>query len=230
MGGGEHLVRINPDAVAVVHLAMPVALHQFIVILVIEAAPEILLDTTSAGRVITRCRQADGTAVGQDELLLHQRLAIGAASHDQTAVVVLQGSGENLAGAGAELIDEHCDLYILVLACAIAPGLVVVALVAAVNADDQLVGGQELVGHAQGHLHKSAAVSAQVDHITLGALIAEARHGSHELLISIASELIDLDIARVLVQHIVGSDCILRDGTARDSECESLAAHVALDT
>ena len=46
--------------------------------------------------------------LAQVEQALHRALAVGrVVAHDQAAVVVLDGAGEDLAGAGAELADQH---------------------------------------------------------------------------------------------------------------------------
>ena len=46
--------------------------------------------------------------LAQIQQALHRALAVGRlVAHDQAAIVVLDGPGENLAGAGAELADEH---------------------------------------------------------------------------------------------------------------------------
>ena len=48
------------------------------------------------------------TSSAQVQQALHRSLAVGGVvADDQAAAVVLDGAGENLAGAGAELVDHH---------------------------------------------------------------------------------------------------------------------------
>ena len=229
MQGREHLVLVHLHAVAAVELAVHVTVNQLVLVVEQAAALVVLLDAAAAGRVVAGRGQADGAAVGQDKLLLYQSLAKRAATHNQATVVVLQGARKDLAGAGAELVDEHSHLGVLEGAVAVAPHLTVVALVAPLGEDDGLVGGQELIDHEHRHLHEAATVAAQVDHVALGTLLLQAGHGGDEFVIGVAPELVDLDVARVLVDHVVGIDGVDRDVATGDGEGQYLVAVLALD-
>ena len=171
----------------------------------------ILLDTATAGRIIARGSQSDGATVGQNKFLLHQSLAKGPATDNQTTVVILHRTGKNLTGAGAEFVDEYSDLGILERTVAVAPHLSVVMLVASLRKDDGLSRRQELIRHENCDFHKSAAIATQVNNVTLGTLFLQARHGGDEFIVGVASELVDLDKTSVLVNHIRGIDGIDRD-------------------
>ena len=55
-----------------------------------------LLDATAGGREVACHRETYHTAVRELDLLLHQALAERTAADDGAAVIVLDGTGENL--------------------------------------------------------------------------------------------------------------------------------------
>ena len=75
---------------------------------------------------------------------MHESLSERAAADDGAAVIVLNGSGENLRGRGRAFVDENHEGYLLVAAPAVALVLMAWRL-AALGIDDELIGGQEFV-------------------------------------------------------------------------------------
>ena len=74
---------------------MLVTQEQFLLIVFVLAVGVWLLDTSSGGSVITGDGQSDESAVGEVHLLLHQSFTERPTSDDRTAVVVLDGTGED---------------------------------------------------------------------------------------------------------------------------------------
>ena len=160
---------------------------------------------------------------------MHQSLAIGTAAHDKSAVVVLHGTGKNLAGTGTVFVDENDYLGILEPPVALTPRLVAVPFVAAFNRDDGLACRQEFVSHAHGDFHEAAAVAAQVNDVAAGSLALKALHGLDELVECVAPKVGDLEIARVLVNHVVRIDSVHGYVTACDGEGQCLGGTPAFD-
>ena len=107
--------------------------------------------------------------LAQVQQALHGALAVGrVVADDQAAAVVLDGAGENLAGAGAELADQHHQRA--------RPGDarigVVVGLHAAVGVLD--LHDRPVVDEQAGQVdrlgERAAAVAAQVEHHGVDAL------------------------------------------------------------
>ena len=70
----------------------------------------VFLDATAAWRVVAGYGESDGALVTQVKLFLNQALAKRTASHNESAVIVLNSAGKNLAGTGRELINENYNL------------------------------------------------------------------------------------------------------------------------
>ena len=71
-----------------------------------------LLDATTAGGIVAGHRKAYHTAVGQVDRPLDKPLAEGASPDNDTSVLILDGSAENLGCRSAVLVDEYYDLAI----------------------------------------------------------------------------------------------------------------------
>ena len=202
------------DAVGALHLAVEQPVVEVFVVGV-GAVGVFALDAAAAGRVVARGRQPDGRLVGEVELPLYQSLAEGAASHDDAAVVVLYRARDNLAGRGAEVVDQ--DDHLALLEVAAAGGVDHLrAHFGALDGDDFAVLGQELVAHADGRVEEAAGVGAQIDDQGGHALPLELQDGVVELLGRGAAELVELDVAGVGVHHIGHIHGVGRNHAARD--------------
>ena len=95
--------------------------------------------------------------------------------------------------------------------------------------DNQLVGRQELINHAHSHLHEASSIATQVYHVALGTFVLEFDHGLHEFAVGVAAKLVHLDVARVLVEHIMGIDSIHWNAATSDREGQGLVTVQALD-
>ena len=91
--------------------------------------------------------------------MLHEALAEGAAADDGAAVVVLDGSGEDLGCRCRALVNEHYDGHVLEGAAAVG-GEVLALGVDTFGIDHELACRQELVDHDDGRLHVAATVAA----------------------------------------------------------------------
>ena len=158
---GLVLLALLMDAVLREELAAFVACQQ--VVFVLFAVPFLVgfLDAAAAGRIVAGHGEADHAAVAEVHGLLHQALAEGASAHDGAAVVVLNGSGEYLAGAGAAFIHKHHDGQLLEGAAPVADELLAWTF-APFGIDDELACGQEFVDHLYGDVHVSSSVAPEV--------------------------------------------------------------------
>ena len=118
-----------------------------------------LLDATTGGRVVTGDGQAQLGAVGEGDGHLHEALTVGAPTDDESAVVVLDGAGEDLAGRARHLVGEDDQRGVLAGATTVGKELLPrVSL--ALHIDDHLAAGNELVEHGHGRVQESAGIVA----------------------------------------------------------------------
>ena len=101
-------------------------------------------------------------------------------------------------------------------------GVVLSWRLASLGIDDELLGRQELVGHLNGTLEIATRIVAQVDDKVLEALLLQVGQGDEQLGIGLLAEVLDLDITRVVVEHIGSSDRLRRNLSTRDVEGEHL--------
>ncbi len=71
------------------------------------------LDRTTRGREVKLRRQLQRAIFPQREDRLHRALAEGACADDRGALLVLQGTGDNLRSGGRPAIDQHDNLLAL---------------------------------------------------------------------------------------------------------------------
>ena len=191
-----------------------------------------LLDATSRGCVVARHGEADGRLVGEHDLLLHQPFAEGATAYDGATVVVLQGTGYDLAGTGRLAVDEHHHGHVFQHA-ATARIHVLPRAVAAFGIDDEAALGQELVGDVDGGGEVASRVATQVENELLHALLPEVGNALLEFLDGGGRELAEFEVADVFVKHVGDVDAVGRDGIARDGVVEeavhATAPHLHLD-
>ena len=211
--GGTRMV----DAVAGEELAPLVALEEVLVVVGLVAELVGLLYAAARGRVVAGDGEADLAAVGESDLLLHEALAEGSAADDGAAVVVLDGTGEDLGRGGRGLVDED-DQRDGLIGAAPAAAVVAAGTLAALRIDDETVLGQKLVGHLYGALKVAAVVVAQIDDEAREALLRKRGQRGQHLHVGLLSEGLDADVARAVVEHVGGGDARRDDVGAGDGE------------
>ena len=98
----------------------------------------------------------------QRDGLLDKSLTEGTAADDGTAVIVLDGTGKNLAGRGRPFVNQHHKGYLLVGAAAIAAILLTLGT-ATLGIDDELATREELVSHLDSRAQVAPSIAAQVN-------------------------------------------------------------------
>src|SRR5208282_4437310 len=100
---------------------------------------------------------------------LYQALAEGGFAHDQSAVMVLQGAGDNLGRRGGSMVDEDNDR---VFGARLAVGRTVDLLGISASAlrNDDLAAMEELVADRDRLRQQTAGISAQVENQALRAV------------------------------------------------------------
>ena len=83
---------------------------------------------------------------------------------------------------------------------------------------DELVLRQELVCHLHGRVHIASCVVAQVDYEVGESLLRQLSQGDEQFGIRSLAETLNLDVARVVVEHIGGGNALLRDVAASHGE------------
>ena len=179
------------------------------------------LDRTARRGIVTRRRQPQGRTVAVRYLALHEAFAERTASDDRTPVVILQRSGENLARRGASFVDQHHDLHILRLAFAV--GVFAHLLVVTVfGIDDQLALVQELVGHGDRLVEKSARVAPQVEDQLRHTLGAQRGECPVELVERTAGKLSQLDVPYAVGDAESRFDTLDRNHAAHDIDLDQV--------
>ena len=147
--------------------------------------------------------QSQGRAVAQFVLLLDQTLAKTSPPDDHPTVVVLNGTGHDLARAGTPLIDEHSNVFDGQGVGAV--GLVIVAPHGpAIGIDQKFVAIlEQLVQHAGGLVEIAPGILPQVDdEVGHALLFYQIGQGIHEFFVSSGAESIDAHVADLVVDHV----------------------------
>ena len=177
------------------------------------------LDASPAGGVVAGRGQPHRALVGQVHVLLHQALAEGAAAHHQPPVVVLDGSGQDLAGAGRTFIDQHRQRHVL-QQTAVRGAEVPPWTVTAFRVHDHPSFGQELIGQVDGRVEVASAVAPQVQDKALHAAGQQVIGGLQEFLVRGARETDQLDVARAVGREDGGRHTGDRHLAPRDGHIE----------
>ena len=171
-----------------------------VVVLVVDG-----LYAASAGYVVLVGGQFQAAVVGHGHGHLHQSLAIGARSHDDRTVQILQAAARDLARTGRFAVHQHHDGHDGVYRFHRRPVVVVHAFQASAVRNDQLSLGHEHVHKAHSLLFYAAAVAPQVEHELLHALSFQVEERPPHLLGAAFRELVQVDVAHaVLPQAVVG--------------------------
>ena len=197
------------DAVLREELAVLITCEQILLIVLVVAGCERLLDASSRRCVVAGDGETNHRTVGEGELLLHEALSERAATDDGGAVVVLHGAGENLRSRSRTLIDEHHERNLLIRSVSVRRE-VLSGRLASDGIYYQLVLGQKLVSHLDGRVHIASRVVTKVDDEVGESLLRQLGKGDEHFGISGLAETLHLNISCVLVEHIRGCDALLR--------------------
>lgn len=110
------------------------------------------LDTTSGRSVIAGNRQTDSGTVTEVDRLLYKSLAERASSDNCSPIVVLDSSGENLAGRSGTFVNEYDEWHFLATACAVSK-FFCTGIFTALRIYYQFSFRQEFVYHADSCFH-----------------------------------------------------------------------------
>ena len=180
------------------------------------------LDEASRRRVVPRHGHLEDAAVGHRELLLDEALAERPAADQVGAVVVLQRARDDLAGTRRVLVDQHDHRAALVDAARGGAVLTAVGWVAALGVDDHLARAQELVGDLVGLVEQAARVAAEVEHEARHALALQVADGVADLVVAGPREALQLDQARLVIDHVGRDNRVQRNPVADDAVVERL--------
>ena len=148
---------------------------------------------------------------------MHQSLSERAASDYRSAVVVLYSSGKDFRSRCRRFVDEHYERYALIAATAVAAELLSWRF-PSFGIYNELVLGQELVYHLHSRFEISARVVAQVYHEVCESLLRQFRQSHEQFGVSVLTEVLYLDISRILIEHIHRRNALLRNVGTRYGE------------
>ena len=108
--------------------------------------------------------QQTATRLDMGKQFLDRPFAVGALPQDHGTAIVLQAGGENFAGTGTVLIDEHGQRQLGVAAAACGDKPIAGFLVAPAGGDNRSPGTQEEIANADGCIKCAAGVVAHVEY------------------------------------------------------------------
>ena len=166
--------------------------------------------------------ETDHRAVWQVDRTLHQSFAKGTTADNQTSVLILNGSCDNLCGRGRIAIDEHHYPAVHKSTVAIS-GIVRTGHLPSIGIDDEITPMQELVCDIDGSFQIAATVLLKVENQMLHTLRLQLAEALNELLMRRRAEIADADIADAWTNHIGGIDGMDRNLVADNGKLECLA-------
>ena len=175
------------DAVGVGQFAVVVAFDDIHVVALLVPLRVRLLDAASAGGVVAGHGEAYHRPVGEHEGFLHEPLAERAATHDEPAVLVLDGPGDDFGGRGGIFVHEDDDAPFAETSRTLGAVLTIRGT-QSLGIDDEVAFGQELPGDVRGGIQVSASVLLQVEDEVLHALPAQFVDGIRHLLVAGTAE------------------------------------------
>ncbi len=193
---GQDAALLHAHAVGGHHFAALVAAQHFIIVILGIR----LLDAAAGGRVVARHGDAHTGPVAEEERLLHEALAEGAAAVQTCAAIVLQGAGEDLAGGSGSLVHKELHAQLLEGTGAVGAKLFPLA-VAAFEIDDHRIARQEEVGQLAGLVKIAARVVAQVENELAHPLGEQLSAVQQDLVLRGAGELRQAHVARGVADH-----------------------------
>src|ERR1700733_7147091 len=156
-------------AVGQLHFAIGIAagLRIAIVIIIVKRNVAVVaLDQPSAWSVIMSRGQSQPCVLRQRIHGLYQAFAKRDFTHDQSAIVVLNRSRDDLRCGRGQAVNQH-DQRIVLAPVAVLRYVTLLCRSAAVMRNDELVFLQELVGHTHAFAQQAAGIAAQIKNQTL---------------------------------------------------------------
>ena len=193
-----HIGRVKADAVGGEDLSVCISAVDVVVVIVRGGVG--LLDASARWGIIPGHGDADAGIVAEEEGLLHKALAKGAAANYESAVVVLDGAGKNFAGRCRTLPYQNGEAHVQEGAATIGPENFALA-VDALNIDDGVPCGQEIVAHEKGLVHVAAGVGPEVDEEVFHALLLQLARSVVHLFESGAGELPYPHVGHGVAEH-----------------------------
>ena len=187
------------------------------------------MDTTSGRSVIAGNRQTDSGTVTEVDRLLYKSLAERASSDNCSPIVVLNSSGEDLAGRSGTFVNEYDERHFLATACAVSK-FFCTGIFTALRIYYQFSFRQEFVYHADSCFHVSSGVTTQVDNQPLAFFMVQLCQCVEQLYMSGTSELAHFYVADIIVHHISGVYSILRNISTCDIEVQQVFFSHAFDS
>ena len=161
------------------------------------------LNATAHRSVITGNGETQLRAVGQVERALHQSFSERAPSDDDTAVVILNGTGNDFCGRGGIFVHQHG--YFAIFKTTVSFGFVFrIRSAAAFGVNNQVVLVQKLVGNVDCCAQIAATVLLQVQNQVFHSLFFQFVHRLFQLFMRFCAEAADPDQTRLRSNHIGG--------------------------
>ena len=187
------------------------------------------LDATAGRSEIMRHGETNHRAVGQVDGTLHESLAEGTATYNHTAVLVLDGTCDNLRRRCRILIYEHHHLAIQELTVALC--LIVISRhLPSLGIYNKVVLLKKLIGNVHGSLEIAASVALKVEDKVAHALFLQLGEGIAELVMGGGSEIADAHISNLGSYHIYGINGFNGNLVACDLEGEGVLNATAHNT
>ena len=135
-----------------------------------------LLDGSSRRRKVAGNGQAKLGAIGQVYGHLHQAFSEGPSPYDQPAVIVLDGSCQNLRSRSGALVDQYDHGSLFKQTWLGSVSLLAVLTHLSLLGNDQISATKQFISHVDGRTHITARIPLQVNDELLHALGLEFCH------------------------------------------------------
>ena len=208
-------------------LTLVEAVHQ--VLAVVDILAVRLLYATPRGSVVASHRETYERTVGQGDGTLHESLTKRAATHNDTSVPILYGTGDNLRGRSRILVDEHHEASLAELTLTLGIELRARRAVA-FGIYNLLARLQEVACHIHGSLQVTSSVALQVKDEVLHLLLLQCSQCIAELLVCSGAETAYLDVAYLGSNHIGSVERVYGNLVACHAEGQLLIIPTAHDT
>ena len=185
------------------------------------------LNEPAARRVVVRRRQREAGAAADAIHRLHECFAERGLADEHPAIVILQCARHDFRCAGAVAVGNHDNRQVDELAVFGRPIILVRVRDAAARVDDHLALRQELVGHLDRLVERTAGVAADVEHETTHPLGRQIPKRPLEIAVGVLAEILQLDVAGGRIEHEVGGDRGNVDFVARHFERNQLIVAAA---
>ena len=148
-----------------------------------------------------RRRQREPRALAQAINRLHERLAPGRLTDDETAIVILDRAGHDLRRAGAAAVGERDQRKVGVVAALDAAVVLIRILDAPARVDDQVPLLEKPVRHLDRLVERAAGILANVEHQALHALLGQVAKRRAKLPVGRLGKIAQLDVAGAVGHH-----------------------------